>query len=473
MTVLRMGSHEYQAGGREHLLEQLRGVEQHSWARIKLVAACEQGEVWALQYGEVVVSPEPMLGPGTDLDFGSMVVVSECLAVADFIARFEQAVDTGRFTCGRVTVAVAKIFESWGIHRLPSDNPHCRWPCVIGDGARDRRVSWTGPFITTVADKMLCFGDVLEIVEYITTFSALSRVENILCTLWVVIEDHRARITGVERDGDVLIVRTEGRSLDGRVLAARIREPNGVVTRSSLPVQQEMKQQLPSGPSEILLTIVDETLDVLDMRRGHLPVPPVDYEGVQSATDLIQVVAGLLRDGENAKCEYKPWVELSLSSSESKLREVIATVVAMGNVDGGYVVVGVDDHGIVLPPMGKASRRVLGPYLEQVKQAEAEAQPLLGEKELLLEAVKLYGRKLRDEVQKIVVPSLDLNPELVVLPAGPVLLLEVRVGRDRPYQVGDRREFYVRRNATNQRATAEDLRPLFQPLLEPPKGVSQ
>lgn len=462
MAVLKMGSRDWRAGGRERLFEQLHRIEPGSRASIRLVAARLHDEAWALQYGEVVISPEPTLGP--ELDLGSMVVVSESLSVTDFIARFENASKTGTFTCGQVAVAVSKIFEGWGTHRLPSDNPYCRWPCIVAEGTRDTRVGWEGPFITTIADKALCFGNVFEVVEHITTFPGLPRVEHVLSTMWVVIEDHRARMTAVERDGDTLIARADGLSVDGRVLATRIRDSSGNVTHSSFPLQAEVRQQLPSGPSDVLLMIVgDGNDDVLDMRNGHVPAPPPaeHLEAFSLEQPLVDIVKQLLLDGETAQCEYKTW--FTPTRGNPKLREVAKTVIAMANGNGGTVIVGVEDDGTLSGFDGKT----LGPFIKRVnEEVSKSADGPSDSSSSQHEAVFFYGRQLRDELQQVVEPSVSLSAEVVDLDDGVVLLLKVAAGNDPPYMIAESKEIRVRRNATNRPPTREELRQLHVPRMK-------
>jgi hypothetical protein len=370
--------------------------------------------------------------------------------------------NSGRFRCGSVEVGVSEVVQQWGFWRFPSDREYSRWPCLVAEGRRgNRREGGIGPFAAVVDGQTLLFSDGADLVGQITTFPVFHQGSDArLWSMSIVIEDHRARIIQVDRDGEHLRVRTEGRSLDGLVLAGRLNSEGNRIERFELAVQTELRHLLPMSPVGIDVGIVGPGAEIVDCRRGYLVAPsPIMPEGVQPLEfDLFTRIEKLLQNGETAQCEYKPWVEPV--RSQPKLREIIKTAVAMANGEGGTILVGVTDEGAV----SGVDPKILGTFMRRT--ATEDAEPTEGRStsaDRQLAAVRSYAWKLRDEVQKLVEPSLDLDLEVVSYDGEPVLVIHIRAGANTPYMAADTKEVHVRRNATNRRATREDLRLLHAP----------
>jgi len=438
------------------LLEALDRVDNQSIASIRVVAIARESGPWSLLYGEVVVAPEAT--PGPHLELGRMTAVSECLRVPDFATRLRDTFASGRFPCGSVEVDVAQVFQQWSFARYASDRNFSRWPCVVAEGVRSAGSGWGGPFAAVSDGRALFFRDGFDVIAHVTSFPVFRYdSDSRVWTMSVIIEDHRARLVQVERQGEQLGVHVEGHSLDGLVLAGRLGNGTDSSISFSVPIESEVRLELPMGPVAINMGIVARESEILDYRSGHLPAPPPVVPDIKQPLELALVdrVEVLLVTGENAQCEYKPWVEPARSSP--KLREIVKTAIAMANGDGGSIIIGVADDGSVNGLDGK----ILGPFVRP--QADEQAEPSgesLDRSTRQLESVRAYGRKLRDEVQQIVEPSLELDLEAVMLDAGSILLVEVRSGTNPPYMIADSREVYVRRNATNRRPTREELRQL-------------
>lgn len=464
---LKINEHLFnRADSRDLLLQALAAVDDQSFACIRMVTVATADGSWTLFFGEVVVSPEAMLGPQFDL--GRMRVVSECLKVPDLVARLQHAFQSGRFQCASIDVDVAQAFRQWGFWRFSSDRNYSRWPCIVAEGQRgDTNDRWVGPFAAVADGSTRYFRDGFDVVRHVTTFPVFhGGRDSRLWSMSIIIEDHRSRISRVERDAKLLKVHLEGHSLEGLQLAGQICDDRDQVEPFSLPAQPEVQLTLPKGPVDVGIGIVGVDAEMLDYRDGHIPaqesahVPDTPDVLLPPEPDVVGRAKKLLQNGENARCEHKPWVPPA--RSDHKFREIVESAVAMANGRGGTIVIGVDDHGYACPLDG----HILGRYLKQA--ARDLASDAVDEQTVLIarqvEAVKVYGHKVRDEIQKLVEPSVDLDYEVVTLDSGPVLLLEVRPGTDHPYVLADNQEIYVRINATNRRPTREELRQLFQPI---------
>ncbi len=457
---LHINGHLQNRGDRQELLlEALESVDGRSLASIRVVAIGGGSGPLTLLYGELVVAPDATVGPY--LDFGRMVVVSELLPVPDLVERLRDAFAGGRFRCGSIEVDVTLHVRSWSFARYASDRNFSRWPCVVAEGRGQPSDGWVGPFAANVDGQTLYFRDGFDIVRYITTFPEFYGDRDArVWSISVVIEDHRARVAQLDRREDRLAVHLEGHSLDGLVFAGQLTSNDGVTHPFSVPARPEVELELPPGHVSIGMGIVGANAEILDDRNSYLPAPiPFVPEAEQTIElTLVDRVEQLRNDGEHAQCEYKPWVEPSRASP--KLREVAKTAVAMANGSGGAILIGVADDGSVTAPEG----RIMGPFHRRaVDDGDNPTDEPPDSATLQRDAVRAYGRRLRDELQQIVEPSVPLVVEVVTLDAGPVLLFEVGPGTMPPYMIADSKDVYIRRNATNRKPTREELRMLHEP----------
>ncbi|MEX1366419.1 MAG: ATP-binding protein, partial [Nannocystaceae bacterium] len=266
-----------------------------------------------------------------------------------------------------------------------------------------------------------------------------------------------ARIADVCRVDEVLRVRLDGELDPGLTLVGQVRDSGGTLMRFDAPVEREMSVE-GLGPTalEYGMAVVTPDQEIVDQRLGFIPAssPFEAARGEVGDVDLLQAVERMLDDGEDALCEYKAWV--NPTSGNPKFDEIIRTVIAMSNSDGGTVLVGVDDAGVVTTAPGD----VLGAIRSKVKANLPDGAEDDAEK-IELEAIRLLGRKARDVIQQTVEPSVEVTPKPVQTPYGPILLLLVQRGQKPPYMHAKTKQFLVRRNATNRRANIEELRLLY------------
>lgn len=160
--------------------------------------------------------------------------------------------------------------------------------------------------------------------------------------LIVVVPDFRSRIKAAEWRGQTLTVHIEGEEeglqLQSLVLAGSTHQPLAVVDDTAM--REPAILDVPQGAERIELFLVRPTgelaSEVTLARAGEefeaTPGEPTPEE--HAATDL--------RNGEGQQVEFKPFI----SPSDPKEEEVIRTIVALANTDGGRLYVGVRDTGV-------------------------------------------------------------------------------------------------------------------------------
>ena len=439
----------------ELLINELQRQDPAFHAYLRVVACMNETDSWRLVYGETVIAPDGIVGTSRDLD--RVQVAAERLSLSDFITRVQSATKSRRLMCGRLEVGIENVFDGWSFKRQPShQNNSSRWPCLIAEGTKKNIAHTPFPLVAKDDEEMRYYEDVYDLIQDITTFPKFHGSRDArVGTFTVLIEDRRARIIRPFRENNELVMKLDGYLPGGLVVAGKLTTKGHAPERFSHPVEAEIRLPLSDEATSVDFAIVTEAGNLVDCGGGFVSALPPSVDGDEDGIEpvnLAEQVNALLLDGECATCEFKPWVDSKLSNP--KFKEITRTVVAMANTDGGHIVVGVDDSGDVKLPDGKVLGRFRG-------QASAKVGEAATEDERDLEAIRLYGTKIRDEIQKGVNPSVELQLRPVTLEHGSILLVFIDRGSS-CHEVAESHEVLVRSNATNRRPTLEERRRLHQ-----------
>jgi hypothetical protein len=232
-------------------------------------------------------------------------------------------------------------------------------------------------------------------------------------------QDLRARIDTVRVRTTEVVVALSGEQLSGTALTlGGLAGQRKQLRSGTREVHFALAGGIPSG-SWIALHRGQELLD----RRGLDPA--WGQTDVEIEVDPLTEVEVLISGGESVSTEFK----LKLPTSEGSIINVMKTVAAFANGDGGTLLFGVDDHGAVV-----------GLGIDDARKALDRMTQLI-----------------RDWVR----PHVDFDTELADVDGKQVLLVRVDSGAEPPYGVAttDRRiDYYVRRSGTTFPATPADVR---------------
>lgn len=158
--------------------------------------------------------------------------------------------------------------------------------------------------------------------------------------------------------------------------------------------------------------------------------------------------------GEGRHIEFKPFVDPSGETSihvkgKTKLREVIETVAAFTNTDGGHIYLGVNDD-CSLSGVGTA----LGKW---IKGEPDEA------------AINRYFGVLKSKIKELVRGEVTLHSSHVEIDGMLVMIVEVLLGPHGPVAVQQEYHLYVRSGASNRRAVPEEWQTILKP--NSPQGL--
>ncbi len=195
--------------------------------------------------------------------------------------------------------------------------------------------------------------------------------------------------------------------------------------------------QIPEGTETVHIFIIDDTGELLSQRSLRRPVDVVSAKSA-NVSEEEQTRLELL-GGEGARVEFKPYVE---SKDQSKEAELIKTVVAFSNTEGGRLYVGVDDSGV---PQG----------FSELKRATKRTD----------DNVDLHIKSITDRLDQLFRSNVKPPPryELKVhdKEGRPVIIVDVKKGDQPPYATSQN-EYFVRHGSSSMRPDPSELRRLMQ-----------
>ncbi len=153
----------------------------------------------------------------------------------------------------------------------------------------------------------------------------------------------------------------------------------------------------------------------------------------------------LLRDassGETLQVELKEWIPPT--ADDSKYKEFLKSVCAFANAGGGRLYIGVRDDGGISG---------VDQPLKRAYEKDGRGDPAL--------AREMYARKLRQNVREGIDPAFEATFTWIEHAGRSVLCVEVPAGADRPYQVIDGRQYFIRKNGRSSLALPHEVREMY------------
>lgn len=184
-----------------------------------------------------------------------------------------------------------------------------------------------------------------------------------------------------------------------------------------------IETEVPPDARQVFLFLMHQSGECLAQLRFSGPYQA--YGKAKETLTRVQQAVADLAGGECDNIEYKPFIRLK----DQKEIEIVETVIAFANTNGGRLYVGVEDDG---RPQGETIARTLF-------QKEASA------------ALEAQGDRIKSLLRERMKPVLLVKPEIVEAVGFRFVVVEVERGSDRPYSTHDNKVF-VRKGATNKLA---------------------
>lgn len=433
------------------ILERLPGLGDSAEVELRGILSKARGqEGLAFAYANFHIRPrqaETSIVPDS-LAYGNAAFLHEVIDVPEFTRRVS---DSGLVAAVDATPAAAPVAFRIGAdeHILPLSSSHT----PSSSGSFSRYSEWPsssvsikleaerpeGPFVRHAKDHPFLI-DYLDMLRHYGGDPAISESDIRARALTVTLSDPRGRLLSVRGSGpDALAIQAEGTELERMTTHFRWTGLRGeLLGFGSAESLQEVEARAPESARHVTVALVsadDELIDIAEIR--------LDRERRRHA------LLDLIKGGETATCEFKPWVEIG----KAKLKEIEETVVAMSNGDAaGTLVIGITDLGVPQEWPKWMWNKYAGDSPKRSKSSTEERMQACAER---------YGHKLRDQLMIDIEPGPRLDISAVDLRPGIVLAVTVHPSPDPVHIHGLEDVHYVRRNASNRAANPKELRELF------------
>jgi hypothetical protein len=210
---------------------------------------------------------------------------------------------------------------------------------------------------------------------------------------------------------------------------------NGIHHFSENIINGQVQLNVPSNANRLEYVLLDASGDIYDFQKEdgnrHTGLGRSSKAGKDKA--LASFVLEASRNGEGPKIEFKPFID----PEHDKLYEVIKTVVAFSNAEGGKIFLGIND-----------GCELIG--IEDGLAKWAKASP---GKETCEKYIGSIKARIRDQVSKHV--DMDLNQ--VVVDGSTVVVIEVGESKNKPVLFCKENKFlFIRRGASNVKTSPEE-----------------
>jgi hypothetical protein len=143
-------------------------------------------------------------------------------------------------------------------------------------------------------------------------------------------------------------------------------------------------------------------------------------------------------NGETLHVELKGWIPPS--GEEGKYRDLLKTVCAFGNAEGGRLYIGIDDEGVISGVEQQLRKQYRATYGEDAQAARDE-----------------YARKLRQNVREGVDPPIEPEFVWIEYAAHHILCVTVPASTTPYHYMMETRETFIRKNGTSRTASPLEL----------------
>jgi Putative DNA-binding domain len=362
---------------------------------------------------------------------GAFVYPAIALA-EEWVEGVDQSIDRlGLLLAGEATIAKQAVRGRFGgtygernVHSFSRFTPWAEW---------NFRTAWhhEGPRPSLNNEPVVAFG----LPPYETNRSAVSEwvYGRILApggdaphmnALNTVIPDTRARLAEAKWDQEYVVVTVDAncdrKDLELHAVFSGSKKQRFESKRAPSP---EVTMKVPEDTDGVWLSLIHSS----GARMGETILNQA-YRSMreeQDATPLEQQMRHDIDGGENERVEYKPFIK----RGDQKEWEIVETVIAFANTQGGRLFLGVDDN-----------RRLLGHG-----QMVAALPPI--------DNSHPPATRLRDWANKLLTdrckPVPVFSVHLVEIDGDPVGVIDVKRGDQRPYCVQHRNLVFVRKGASN------------------------
>lgn len=365
----------------------------------------------------------------------SKAILFEDWLFPDELLTFIEQILQGRFFLGKYLLEATNSSRHWANERLPLSNNYMSsagyvWTAKFHDHVNSMHGELLAPKQPYYPDLDEAVKDWLPFPVYLgQSDSRKGEVVLLLPETRAYFEDAVPQADSI----DLRIAGAEAKNLKLEVKGAWWDEV-GIHHFTEVVSDGEVKLNIPDAAKRLDYILVDTTGNVYDYQREdvHRHTGLGRKRKTEGENTVAHTVYDACQNGEGPKIEFKPFIK----PDDNKLSEVIRTVVAFANAQGGKIFIGINDgcepDGIneELKKWGKA------------EADEATCKRYLGE----------IRAKIRDQVQS----DVQMKFLQTIVDKRMVAVIEVSESKEKPVTIRQDKSLYIRRGASNTKASPED-----------------
>lgn len=269
---------------------------------------------------------------------------------------------------------------------------------------------------------------------------ALSEQRQVRNQYWLVVSDPRPYLDELEAVDDKLTIRVTETGDEPLYCGAAVTSLQGEEYELWTPVEHssaEAEIEFKGSVKELSLYLMLEDGEWLDRYHESERFQSWDQSLFNQPREQVDTkyadLVSALDEGESESVEFKEWI--SAAKRNKKSRELLVSAVAFSNKSGGYIFIGVDDHG---------EPDNLIPQLEKAYGKESSGD---------LEAMENeYVRDLRRMLKEGVAPEIQPEFDWIEKAKLPVLRITIPAGEPSVrYVLSETRIAYIRMGATDRK----------------------
>lgn len=350
-------------------------------------------------------------------------------------------IQEGRFSLDDYDLEATISSRRWESVRLPLANPYMQHPGYVWTSSfQDRHNSMLGELL---ASDLPYYPDLQEaVMDWLPLPIYRQSGDQKKGEIIVLLPETRAYFEAALIQGNFInlsIVGTGASALPLIVTGAWWDREN-IHHFSARVVDGHATIEVPGEAKRLDYVLMDTDGTVYDFQQEteyHHSGLGITHKRINKNT-LTNVVTEASRNGEGARVEFKPFIK----PDNDKLQEVIRTVAAFANADGGHIFLGISD----------------GCEVDGINESLGELMHSVPDEEACKQYLGILGGKIREELKG----NVHLAFSNVAINGRWVAVIEVAEAEEKPITTRrEERVLYVRRGSTNAKARPEEWKAII------------